>query len=99
MASVVSMMQLEPARPAARAGGGAAVSLRGLEKSFGGRKVLREVSLDIEQGRFVSIVGRSGSGKTTLLRIIAGLDTADSGDLAIHCDESRGGNSTVRLMF
>jgi sulfonate transport system ATP-binding protein len=59
--------------------GGAAVSLRKLEKSFDGRKVLRSLSLEIARGLFVSIVGRSGCGKTTLLRIVAGLEQPDGG--------------------
>jgi putative ABC transport system ATP-binding protein len=46
-------------------------------------KVLHELSLDIEAGEFVSIMGPSGSGKTTLLNLIAGLDTATSGELIV----------------
>ena len=42
---------------------------------------LRDVSFTVEQGEFVSIVGRSGSGKSTLLNIIGGLDTASSGQI------------------
>lgn len=60
-------------------GGGVAVALRGVSKSYGGRSVLRAIELDVEAGRFVAIVGRSGSGKSTLLRLVAGLETADAG--------------------
>lgn len=42
-------------------------------------EVLRDINLSVEQGEFVSIVGRSGCGKTTLLNIIGGLDTFDRG--------------------
>jgi putative ABC transport system ATP-binding protein len=45
--------------------------------------VLNELSLDIDQGEFVSIMGPSGSGKTTLLNLIAGLDTPTSGEMVV----------------
>ena len=60
---------------------------RGLGKSFastrGVRHVLHDVSLDVEHGEFVSIVGAMGSGKSTLLSILAGLTTADAGELSV----------------
>ncbi|PLU07851.1 ABC transporter ATP-binding protein [Sinorhizobium medicae] len=59
------------------------VALRDLSKSFriNGRplSVLRNLNLDIRSGECLAIVGASGSGKTTLLRVLAGLETADSG--------------------
>jgi sulfonate transport system ATP-binding protein len=59
-----------------------AVRVRGLTKSFGDRTVLSGLDLDIAPGEFVALIGESGCGKTTLLRLLAGLDTADDGDLA-----------------
>src|SRR5581483_8141113 len=50
-------------------------------KSFGRNRVLRDISLDIAEGEFLTILGESGSGKTTLLRIIAGFENATSGEL------------------
>lgn len=57
------------------------LSIRSIAKSFGRNIVLRNVSLEIAEGEFLTILGESGSGKTTLLRIIAGFETATSGEL------------------
>jgi iron(III) transport system ATP-binding protein len=55
----------------------------GLGKSYGGRKVLDDVSLDVRSGALVAILGASGSGKTTLLRVICGFERADTGSIVI----------------
>ena len=57
------------------------LSIRNVAKTFGHNVVLRDVSLEIAEGEFLTILGESGSGKTTLLRIIAGFETATSGEL------------------
>jgi len=57
------------------------LGIRNVAKSFGRNAVLRDISLDIAEGEFLTILGESGSGKTTLLRIIAGFETASSGEL------------------
>ncbi|MBB99041.1 MAG: ABC transporter [Rhodobacteraceae bacterium] len=59
------------------------VSLRSLSKRFGAHKALSDVSLEIETGSFFVILGPSGCGKSTLLRLIAGLETQDSGEIDI----------------
>jgi lactose/L-arabinose transport system ATP-binding protein len=59
------------------------VTLRGLRKAFGGVEVIRGVDLSIAPGEFVVFVGPSGCGKSTLLRLIAGLETATGGEIAI----------------
>jgi multiple sugar transport system ATP-binding protein len=61
----------------------ARIALRGVTKSFRDAAVLSSVSLDIDDGEFLTLVGPSGCGKTTLLRIIAGLESQDSGDVII----------------
>ena len=57
------------------------LSVRGLNKSFDGKKVLNDLNFDLMEGEFLSILGPSGCGKTTLLRILIGLDTADEGQI------------------
>src|SRR5579871_3618931 len=64
------------------------IQIDSVRKTFASRQgsevpVLDSVSLDIAENEFVSLVGRSGCGKTTLLNIIAGLDAASSGRVAI----------------
>jgi putative spermidine/putrescine transport system ATP-binding protein len=57
------------------------LSIRNVAKSFGKNVVLRDISLDVAEGEFLTILGESGSGKTTLLRIIAGFETASAGEV------------------
>jgi len=57
------------------------IAIREVSKDFGTFKALRNVNLDIESGELVALLGPSGCGKTTLLRIIAGLETADHGNI------------------
>ena len=62
------------------------LSIRGLTKSFAGprpRAVFRDVDFDLAPGDFVAVMGESGVGKSTLLNIIAGLDRADAGTIAV----------------
>ena len=59
------------------------VKLDSISKSFGGKTVVENVSLEIETGELFTLLGRSGCGKTTLLRMIAGFETPDSGTIAI----------------
>lgn len=61
----------------------AEIVIDGLIKSFGATPVLRDVSLRVADGEFVSLLGPSGCGKTTLLRIVAGLETQDAGTVRI----------------
>jgi len=59
------------------------LTIRDLRKSYGEEPVLQGVTCDVASGETLSVLGRSGSGKTTLLRIIAGLDGADQGQIAL----------------
>ncbi|MCX7784029.1 MAG: ABC transporter ATP-binding protein [Meiothermus sp.] len=60
-----------------------AVRLEGITKRFGDQKAVDNVSLEIRDGEFFSLLGPSGCGKTTLLRMIAGFDTPDEGRVII----------------
>lgn len=55
------------------------IEIEGINKYYGKLHVLRDVSLSIDKGEIVSIVGKSGAGKTTLLQIMGTLDSPDSG--------------------
>lgn len=57
------------------------LDIRNVAKSFGKNVVLRNISLQVAEGEFLTILGESGSGKTTLLRIIAGFEAASSGEI------------------
>jgi NitT/TauT family transport system ATP-binding protein len=59
------------------------LTVSGLHKAFDRLQVLEDIDLAVAPGEFVSFVGPSGCGKTTLLRIIAGLESADRGDIRI----------------
>jgi putative ABC transport system ATP-binding protein len=58
-----------------------------VEKRFGGREVLRAVSLRVAAGEYVAIVGESGVGKSTLLNIVAGLEPPDSGEVRFENED------------
>jgi len=72
----------KPVEPAAvRTTSSPLLDIRNVAKSFGKNVVLRDISLQVAEGEFLTILGESGSGKTTLLRIIAGFDSASSGEV------------------
>ena len=61
-------------------------SVENLTKSFGIRTLFRNITINIEEGDKIALVARNGSGKSTLMKILAGLDTADSGTVWVHKD-------------
>lgn len=81
---------------------GTRVSVRSLSKCYGKRTVLQDISLELDAGEFVAIVGRSGCGKSTLLRLLAGLARPDAGSLELDHRPLRPdavADQGVRLMF
>jgi len=66
------------------------VRITNITKRFGGHEVLKNVSLDIPQGAFVTLLGPSGCGKTTLLRVIAGFYEPDTGEIRFEGQRMNG---------
>ncbi|MGM8364814.1 ABC transporter ATP-binding protein [Virgibacillus sp. W0181] len=60
------------------------LELRQVSKSFGDKHVLKEISMQVEDGELVSLIGPSGSGKSTLFSLVGGLLTPDSGDIYLN---------------
>ncbi|MDD1510232.1 sulfate/molybdate ABC transporter ATP-binding protein [Pseudomonas sp. CNPSo 3701] len=63
------------------------IEVSGINKHFGQFKALNDINLNIQSGELVALLGPSGCGKTTLLRIIAGLETPDSGNIVFHGED------------
>ena len=73
------------------------ISVININKKFNGQIILEDISFDIKEGEFISILGASGCGKTTLLKILIGIEKADTGiilkdgkDITNNTPSSRG---------
>jgi multiple sugar transport system ATP-binding protein len=78
------------------------LEIRNVRKSFGTTSVLDGISLSLEPREFIAFLGPSGSGKSTLLRIIAGLETADEGEILLdgeRIDQLPPGRRNVAMVF
>jgi sulfate transport system ATP-binding protein len=64
------------------------IEVRSLSKQFGTFAALRDVNLEVHSGELLALLGPSGSGKTTLLRVIAGLETADTGQVLFQGEDA-----------
>jgi len=74
------------------------LEVEGVAKSFGPARVLRDVSLALDEGEFVSLLGPSGCGKTTLLRIVAGFEEPDRGTVRLAQRDITGEPAAKRQM-
>jgi multiple sugar transport system ATP-binding protein len=80
----------------------ASLELIGVRKSFGATVILDHIDLKLEKREFIAFLGPSGSGKSTLLRIIAGLETADAGEIFLEdqrIDHLPPGQRGVAMVF
>ena len=78
------------------------LELSNVRKAFGANPVLDDVSLTMERGEFIAFLGPSGCGKSTLLRIIAGLESADAGEVSLEgrrIDPLPPGDRGVAMVF
>ena len=71
-------------------GSAAVIAVEGLRKSFGSQTVLNGISLSVNRGETLAVLGRSGTGKSVLLRLIIGLEKPDSGSVLIHGQDIAG---------
>jgi len=74
------------------------VELRNVHKRFGPLEVLKGVSLSLEKGEIIAIIGRSGSGKSTMLRCVNGLETVQSGTITVDGIEVTASNANLNLL-
>ncbi len=74
----------------------ARIQLKGISKSFGANKALRNLDLTIEDGEFFVLLGQTGAGKTTTLRVIAGLEKPDEGSVLINGQDVADWNAAER---
>src|SRR3954464_6777250 len=78
------------------------IDIRGVSKTFGTFTALRDVSFQVRAGELVALLGPSGCGKTTLLRIVAGLETADDGQVLFDGEDAsrrKAGERRVGFVF
>ena len=62
------------------------LTMRGIEKSFGGVRALRGVDLELKKGEVHALIGENGAGKSTLMKVLSGALKADRGEMSLACE-------------
>jgi NitT/TauT family transport system ATP-binding protein len=99
MAEIATLARPTAAPAAASGRTDAAVSVRGISKTYDDVEALRGIDLDIERGKLTTLLGPSGCGKTTLLKIIAGLVEQTSGEVLVNGRAVRGPGPERAFVF
>ncbi len=100
MSATISPLTITQSYNSTSSSNGSFLKVENVCKRFGASLALSPVSIQLERGEVIAIVGRSGSGKSTLLRLIAGLDAPTSGQIFVEGEALGPGiNSRARLMF
>ena len=74
------------------------ITITDVRKSFGANEVLKGIDLDVQRGEVIAIIGKSGSGKSTLLRCVNGLESIDSGAIAVSDAQLLSGAAALRAL-
>jgi len=94
VAATPALAALEQASPAAPPVGSVRLELRGVSKSFGGVRVLRDINFELRTGEVVGLLGDNGAGKSTLIKILTGVHAPDAGEMLF--DGNKVENLTVQ---
>ena len=73
--------------------------IKNVSKSFGDLKVLNDITVSVDKGEVVAIIGPSGSGKSTLLRCATMLETMDSGELIYHGEKAASNDAEGKAVY
>ena len=76
-----------------------ALKAENITVSFDGKEIIKDISLHLEKGEIVSLIGISGSGKTTLFNVLSGLNSPDKGSVYLENEEITGKPGKISYML